>query len=67
LTATWQWRIFLAGGTPMKAKPEVVKTTIRVPKQIWQRVQHLAIDNEVSAERVVVEALNAYLRAKGGD
>jgi predicted transcriptional regulator len=51
----------------MKAKPEVIKTTIRVPKQMWQRVQHLAIDNEVSAERVVVEALTAYLRAKGGD
>jgi predicted transcriptional regulator len=48
-------------------KPEIIKTTIRVPKPIWQRVQHFAIDSDVTAERVVVEALKAYLRAKGGD
>jgi predicted transcriptional regulator len=47
-------------------KPEVIKTTIRVPKKIWQDVQHLAIDADVSAERIVVEALSLYLKTKGG-
>lgn len=49
-----------------KAKTEVIKTTIRVPKQLWQRVQHHAIDESVSAESIVVKALESYLK-KGGN
>jgi len=47
-------------------KTEVIKTTIRCPKQLWQRVQHLAIDLGVSAESIVVKALGEYLK-KGGN
>lgn len=49
----------------MAPKPEIIKTTIRVPKPLWQSVQHLAIDDGVSAESIVAKALVEYLK-KGG-
>jgi predicted transcriptional regulator len=49
-----------------KPKPEIIKTTIRVPKSVWQAVQHLAIDEDVTAEWIVITALAEYLKTKGG-
>jgi hypothetical protein len=47
----------------MKEKPEQdrVKTTIRLPRDVWRSLQHYAIDTETSAESIVELALRDYL------
>ena len=48
-----------------KPKEEIVKTSIRVPKQLWDRVRIRAIEQNTSAEAIVVSALGEFLK-KGG-
>lgn len=47
------------------SKPAVIKTTIRVPKQLWDKVRIRAIEQDTSAEAIVVKALGEHLK-KGG-
>jgi len=47
-----------------KPKDEIVKTTIRVPKPLWDKVRIRGIEQSVSAESLVVLALERML--KGG-
>lgn len=47
-----------------EAKPEIVKTTIRVPRALWTKVRQRAIADGISAEAMVVDALEKYM--KGG-
>ena len=49
-----------------KPKEEIVKTTIRVPKQLWDKVRIEAIKQNTSAEAFVVKALGEHLK-KGGN
>ena len=48
-----------------KSKEQIVKTTIRVPKSVWDAVRIQAIKQNISAEKFVVEALTRHL--KGGN
>jgi hypothetical protein len=63
LTATRQWRTFCSGGIPVK-KLEIIKTTIRVPKPLWDDVRIEAIKQGTSAEDLVVRALCEHLKIK---
>ncbi len=49
-----------------KSNPEIIKTTIRVPKALWDKVRIRAIHEGSSAEAIVISALGEYLR-KGGN
>ena len=49
-----------------KPKEEIVRTTIRVPKALWDRVRIAAIKQNTSAEALVVKALGDQLK-KGGN
>lgn len=63
LTATRHWATLFAGKVPMKKpKLEIIKTTVRLPKSVWRAVQHIAIDEDVSAESIVVRALGEYIK-----
>jgi hypothetical protein len=46
-------------------KPEIIKTTIRVPKPLWDKIRIHAIEKNTSAEAIVVTALSEHLK-KGG-
>lgn len=46
-------------------EPEVVKTTIRLKRELWDRVQHYSIDSRQSLQAIVEDALEVYLK-KGG-
>jgi hypothetical protein len=46
-------------------KPEITKTTLRVPTPLWKKVRQRAITEGVSAELLVVNALKAYLKGRG--
>ncbi len=39
-----------------------LKTTTRVPKELWNRLKKRAIDDGVSLEAAVARALTAYLK-----
>ncbi len=48
------------------ANEEVVKTTIRVRRELWNAVLHRSIDENVGAQEIVERALEQYLKQKGG-
>jgi len=41
----------------------MVRTTIRVPEDLWRRVKIRAIDEGTSVQEIVTVALKAYLKA----
>jgi hypothetical protein len=49
-----------------KPKEGITKTTIRVPKQLWDKVRIRAIEQGTSAEALVIKALLEHLK-KGGN
>ena len=48
------------------ADEEIVRTTIRVPRLLWDAVRHRAIDDKSDAQELVIRALQQYLKQKGG-
>ena len=51
----------------MKTKnTELVKTTLRLPKKIFQDAKIRAILEERNLQELVAEALETYLKKKGG-
>jgi hypothetical protein len=51
----------------MKTKnTELVKTTLRLPKKIFQDAKIRAILEERNLQELVAEALDSYLKKKGG-
>jgi hypothetical protein len=49
-----------------RSAEEIVRTTIRVPRSLWDAVRHRAIDDNSDAQELVVRALQQYLKQKGG-
>ena len=47
------------------ATPDTVKTTIKFPVSLWDRVQHYSIDSKLSLQTIVQNALEAYLLKAG--
>ena len=52
-----------AKATKQPATPETVKTTLRLPVELWDRIQHRAIDEKLSLQQIAERALEAYLKA----
>lgn len=52
-----------AKATKEPATPETVKTTLRMPVALWDRVQHRAIDEKLSLQQIAERAFEAYLKA----
>ena len=51
----------------MKAKnTELVKTTLRLPKKLFQEAKIRAVLEERNLQELVAEALETYLKKKGG-
>ncbi len=50
-----------------KARGKKLKATVRVYEWLWKAVQHHAIEEGVSAEAIVTQALIEYLGIKPGD
>ncbi len=44
----------------------IVKTTIRMPRKLWNRVRTRAIEEQRDAQDLVVAALKEYMSKKGG-
>jgi hypothetical protein len=45
---------------------DIVKTTIRVRRDLWNAVLHRSIDEGTSSQKIVERALEAYLQRKEG-
>jgi hypothetical protein len=48
-----------------KPKEEIVRTTIRMPRPLWEKLQHRAIDERKGIAELVLQACSDYLK-KGG-
>ena len=46
-----------------KQRPET-KTTLRLPRELWDRVRHRAIDEGLSAQAMVERMIETYLNAQ---
>lgn len=49
-----------------KADPEVVKTTIRIRRDLWNAVLHRSIDENRSLQAILETALEQYLKRGEG-
>jgi predicted HicB family RNase H-like nuclease len=49
-----------------KGDEEIVKTTLRLPKSLSDKVKHAAIDEGCSQQELVERALRTYFKQKGG-
>jgi predicted DNA-binding ribbon-helix-helix protein len=45
---------------------ETVKTSVRVAKETWARVRHLAIEENKTVHALLAEAIERLLEEKGG-
>jgi len=45
-------------------KPEMVKTTLRLPKHILNNAKHRAINEERTLQEIFADSLEAYLKTK---
>ena len=55
--------------TPSAAKVpsvDIVKTTIRVKRELWNAVLHRSIDENRSSQEIVERALESYLKKAEG-
>jgi hypothetical protein len=48
------------------AQPDTVKTTLRLPADLWRQARIRALDERTDYQAIVARALKAYLAAKGG-
>ena len=55
----------MKSGTKESA-PDVVKTTIRIRRDLWTATLHCGIDENLSQQEIVERALEAYLKTKKG-
>jgi hypothetical protein len=49
-----------------KLEPDVVKTTIRVRRDLWKAVMHRSIDEDRSLQNILELALEQYLKRGEG-
>ena len=49
---------------PVKPKPDQVRATIRMDRDVWSAARHAALDRGVSFGKLVEDALRAYLGVK---
>jgi len=45
-----------------KPKEEIVRTTLRMPRPLWERVQHRAIDENKGISELILQAVTEYLK-----
>lgn len=50
---------------PKTEETELAKTTVRMPRALWKRLRHRAVEDDCSAEALVVKALAAFLSEDG--
>jgi hypothetical protein len=51
---------------PKAEAAEIVKTTIRVRRELWNAVLHRSIDENISSQQIVERALEIYLKRVEG-
>jgi predicted DNA-binding ribbon-helix-helix protein len=45
-----------------KAKADVIQSTLRLPRAIWQRINHIAAYKNLSMQQAIQEAVLDYCR-----
>jgi hypothetical protein len=48
-----------------KPKPEMSRVTTRLPRKLWDEVQHRAIDEHIPLADLIAKALTQYLQKAG--
>jgi len=48
----------------MKKEKEIVRTTIRVPRSLWDATKHRAIEERIPVQDLVIRALTSYVLKK---
>ena len=51
---------------PKETEEEVVKTSLKMPRELWKATHIRAMDDGTDFQTVVARALEAYLLKKGG-
>jgi len=65
ITKLRQAEVELAKGETA-GEPEIVKTSLEPPRELWKAAHILAMDEKVDFQTIVAKALEAYLLKKAG-
>lgn len=49
-----------------KAKGDVIQSTLRLPRPLWVRINHIAASKNLSMQQAVQQAIVEYCRREGG-
>jgi hypothetical protein len=49
-----------------ESSADIVKTTIRVKRELWNAVLHHSIDENLTLQEIVERSLESYLKRGGG-
>ena len=50
----------------MSQKEPIIRTTIRVPRWLWDKARHKAIDDKQSLQDLLIDALVKHVGGKDG-
>lgn len=49
----------------LKSKGDKIATTIRLPRELYRALNHLAVDEDASVLSLIQKAIENYLKLKG--
>ncbi|HXP69654.1 MAG TPA: ribbon-helix-helix protein, CopG family [Candidatus Dormibacteraeota bacterium] len=48
-----------------KSAEEVVNSTLRLPRPLWEQINHIAIDRRLSMAQAIIQAVAEYCKREG--
>lgn len=48
-------------------KEEIIQSTLRIPRPLWEKINHIAIDKRLSMAQAVIQAITEYCKREGGN
>ena len=65
LVPLW-YRAYSEAPTVKKAKvkpqEEIIQSTLRLPRPLWEKINHIAVDKRLSMAQAVIQAISEYCK-----
>ncbi len=48
-----------------KPKEEIIQSTLRIPRSLWTKINHIAVDKRLSMAQAVIQAIDEFCAREG--
>ncbi len=48
-----------------KGKEEIIQSTLRIPRSLWTKINHIAVDKRLSMAQAVIQAIDEFCAREG--